>query len=270
MKPLPHALVIATRFFNQTPANRLILWPPKTFQKVSTKKTTSNSVLRIGLTNFMSLSLVETVSRRIIGLARSNGSSGRLPTERDMSAKFGVSRSVIREAAKRLELQGLLEIRQGSGMTIVDKLHKPLNGALSLLVPNEFQRLRQLTEVRLAIEPENARLAAERATAADCEALSACHDRFEAASGFEEQVNADMTFHCLVAEASGNKIAALLIQSLSELLQTSLNHGYSRVTKDLAVADHAQVLRAILGRRPAAAAKAMRTHLKHARTDLGL
>jgi GntR family transcriptional repressor for pyruvate dehydrogenase complex len=252
MKPLPHALVIATRFFNQTPANRLILWPPKTFQKVSTKKTTSNSVLRIGLTNFMSLSLVETVSRRIIGLARSNGSSGRLPTERDMSAKFGVSRSVIREAAKRLELQGLLEIRQGSGMTIVDKLHKPLNGALSL------------------IEPENARLAAERATAADCEALSACHDRFEAASGFEEQVNADMTFHCLVAEASGNKIAALLIQSLSELLQTSLNHGYSRVTKDLAVADHAQVLRAILGRRPAAAAKAMRTHLKHARTDLGL
>jgi GntR family transcriptional repressor for pyruvate dehydrogenase complex len=79
-----------------------------------------------------------------------------------------------------------------------------------------------------------------------------------------------MAFHCLLAEASGNKIAALLIQSLSELLQTSLKHGYSRVTKDLAVADHAKILKAILARSPTAAAKAMRTHLEHARTDLGL
>jgi DNA-binding FadR family transcriptional regulator len=218
----------------------------------------------------MSLSLVETVSRRIIGLARTNGSRGPLPTERDMSARFGVSRSVVREAAKRLELQGLLEIRQGSGMTVVDKLHKPLNGALNLLVPDEKQRLRQLLEVRFALEPENARLAAERATAADLKSLAACHERFEAASSFEEQVEADMTFHCLLAEASGNKIAALLIQSLSELLQTSLKHGYSRVTKDLAVASHAKILRAILARRPAAAAKAMRTHLDQASQDLRL
>jgi GntR family transcriptional repressor for pyruvate dehydrogenase complex len=215
----------------------------------------------------MSLSLVETVSRRIIGLTRT---SRRLPTERDMSAKFGVSRSVVREAAKRLELQGLLEIRQGSGMTVVDKLHKPLNGALSLLVPDEPQRLKQLIGVRLALEPENVRLAAERATAADVKALTTCHERFEATSTFEEQVEADMAFHCLLAEASGNKIAALLIQSLSELLQTSLKHGYSRVTKDLAVADHAKILKAILARSPTAAAKAMRTHLEHARTDLGL
>ncbi|MBK8092995.1 MAG: FadR family transcriptional regulator [Verrucomicrobiaceae bacterium] len=215
----------------------------------------------------MSVSLVETVSRRIIGLARTNR---RLPTERDMSAKFGVSRSVIREAAKRLELQGLLEIRQGSGMTVVDKLHKPLNGALSLLVPNEAQRIAQLIEVRLALEPENALHAAERATTADLKALTDCHLRFEAAATFEEQVQADMTFHCLLAEASGNRIAALLIQSLSELLQTSLKRGYSRVTKELAVSDHAKILRAILARRPATAAKAMRTHLEHARTDLGL
>lgn len=215
----------------------------------------------------MPLSLVETVSRRMIGLARS---SRRLPPERDMSAKFGVSRSVVREAAKRLELQGLLEIRQGSGMIVVDKLHKPLNGALNLLVPDERQRLGQLIEVRLVLEPENARLAALRATASGLKALTACHGRFEAAAGFEEQVEADMSFHCLLAEVSGNKIAALFIQSLAELLKTSLAHGYSRVTKEAAVSDHAKILRAIVARRPAAAAKAMRDHLTHARTDLGL
>lgn len=214
-------------------------------------------------------SLVEVVCGRIIALTQ-GGDSDRLPTERDMSAQFGVSRSVVREAAKRLELQGLLEIRQGSGMRVVDKLHKPLNGALSILVPNQKQRLAQLTEVRLALEPENARFAAERATAADLKALQISHERLDAAQSFEEQVEADMAFHCLLAEASGNRIAALLIQSLSELLQASLKHGYSRVTKDLAVADHGKILKAVLTRNTTAASKAMRLHLEHARVDLGL
>lgn len=214
-------------------------------------------------------SLVEVVCGRIIALTRAAGSD-RLPTERDLSAQFGVSRSVVREAAKRLELQGLLEIRQGSGMRIVDKLHKPINGALSILVPNARQRLAQLLEVRLALEPANARFAAERATSADIKALQASHAQLEAARTFEEQVEADMAFHCQLAEASGNRIAALIIQSLSELLQASLKHGYSRVTKDLAVADHGRILKAIVARQPDAAGKAMRTHLEHARTDLDL
>ncbi|MBL9115944.1 MAG: FadR family transcriptional regulator [Verrucomicrobiaceae bacterium] len=218
----------------------------------------------------MSVSLVESVSRRMIGLARNSGANGRLPTERHMSSEFGVSRSVIREAAKRLELQGLLEIRQGSGMKVVDKLHKPLSAALNLLVPNEKDRLKQLIEVRLALEPENAKLAAERATDADLAALKAHHAAFELAESFEEQVNADMAFHCQLAEASGNQIAALLIQSLSELLQTSLSHGYRRTTKDRAVQDHRSVLNAILSRNPAAAAAAMSQHIAHARNDLGL
>lgn len=217
-------------------------------------------------------SLVEGVCTRLSEIIRNEQTRGDgwLPPERELAEKLGVSRPVVREATKRLELQGLLEVQHGVGTRVVDKLHKPLNGALSLLVPDEKQRLRQLIEVRLALEPENARLAAERATAADLRALAACHDRFESAAGFDDQVEADMAFHCLLAEASGNKIAALLIQSLSELLQASLKHGYSRVTKDLAVADHAKILKAILARSPAAAAKAMRTHLEHAHTDLGL
>ena len=128
-------------------------------------------------------SLVEVVCGRIIALSREAGAD-RLPPERDMSAQFGVSRSVVREAAKRLELQGLLEIRQGSGMRIVDKLHKPINGALSILVPNAKQRLEQLLEVRLALEPANARFAAERATDSDLKALQASHTRLVAARTF--------------------------------------------------------------------------------------
>ena len=79
-----------------------------------------------------------------------------------------------------------------------------------------------------------------------------------------------MRTHCLLAEASGNRIASLLIQSLSELLQASLTHGYNRVTKDQAVKDHAAVLAAVLKRDGDAAAVAMKAHLLNARDDLGI
>jgi len=215
-------------------------------------------------------SLVETVCERLADLARQEPDGDRLPTERELSAQLGVSRSVVREAAQRLELQGLIEIRQGSGMKVVDKLHKPLNSAFHLRVPDDKQRLVHLTEVRLALEPENARHAAERATAAQMRELRRAHERLELARDFEDQVGADMDFHRLLAEASGNPISALLMQSLSELLQASLAHGYRRVTPVLAIRQHGAVLLALEKRDPAAAARAMQRHLLSARTDLGL
>lgn len=217
-------------------------------------------------------SLVEKVSQSLADIARRDRQEddGWLPTERELSAQLGVSRSVVREAAKRLELQGLLEIRQGSGMKVVDKLHKPLSSAVHMLVPDEKQRLVQLTEVRLALEPENTRLAAERATNGELKQLKAAHERLKNCQEFETQVLADMEFHCLIAEASGNKIGSLLMQSLSDLLQNSLSHGYRLVTKDQAVADHGKILDAILARNANAAATAMKNHLLHARDDLGL
>lgn len=215
-------------------------------------------------------SLVDTVCERLADLARQEPDGDRLPTERELASRLGVSRSVVREAAQRLELQGLIEIRQGSGMKVVDKLHKPLNSALNLLVPDEKQRLVHLTEVRLALEPENARLAAERATVAQLRELRRAHEQLQLAQGFEDQVGADMAFHRLLAEASGNPISALLMQSLSELLQASLAHGYRRVTPDLAIRQHGALLVALEKRDPAAAARAMHRHLLSARTDLGL
>lgn len=215
-------------------------------------------------------SLVDTVCERLADLARHEADGDRLPTERELASRLGVSRSVVREAAQRLELQGLIEIRQGSGMKVVDKLHKPLNSAVNLLVPDETQRLVHLTEVRQALEPENTRLAATRATNAQISELRRAQGRLEQARSFEEQVRADMDFHCLLAEASGNPISALLMQSLSDLMQASLAHGYRRVTPELAIRQHGTILLAIEKRDAAAAARAMHRHLVSARTDLGL
>ncbi len=217
-------------------------------------------------------SLVEEVCARIASEIRDDTqtSSGWLPPERDLALKLGVSRPVVREATKRLELQGLLEVKHGVGTRIVDKLHKPLNGSLALLIPDDKERLRQLVQVRFMLEPENARLAAENASATQIRGLRAALKQLEQAVDFEEAVVADMTFHREVAAASGNQIATLLLHSLSELIQTSLVRGYSRTSTDNAMRQHAAVLSAIEARDPSAAAQAMREHLITAEADLAL
>ena len=217
-------------------------------------------------------SLVEKVCESLAALARKHlpEEEAWLPTERELASQLGVSRSVVREATKRLEQQGLLEVRQGLGVRTVNHLHKPLTGALELLVPEKTERLKQLIEVRLMVEPENARLAAERATDEQVVELRAVHERLVCAAGYEESVLADMEFHRYVAVISGNQIAALLMQSLSELLQTSLKHGYKRVTPATAVRQHGAVVKAIEQRDGLVAARAMSRHLVTAREDLGL
>ncbi len=218
-------------------------------------------------------SLVEKVCERLADLIRAQSpgdDNAFLPTERDLSAQLGVSRSVVREATKRLEQQGLLEIRQGLGIRSVNRLHKPLSDALHLLVPNEMERLRQLVELRLIVEPENARLAAERATPEQLAALASAHDHLITAETPSDSVAADMEFHRLLAVASGNQISGLLLHSLSDLLEASLNHGYRRVTPKLAIQQHAAILAALERRDPAAAARATTRHLVSARADLGL
>ncbi len=217
-------------------------------------------------------SLVEKVCQSLASLARRapDDENAWLPTERELATQLGVSRSVVREATKRLEQQGLLEIRQGLGTRTVNRLHKPLNDSLHLLIPDEVERLRQLIEVRLMVEPGNARLAAERATPEQMKALRLAHQSLVAAQNATDAITADMAFHRELASASGNQIAALLLHSLSDLLQASLQLGYDRVAPERAISEHQRILEAIERRDSAGAADATHQHLLTAKADLGL
>ena len=85
-----------------------------------------------------SSSLVEGVCQQLVGLIRGDhtGAERWLPAERSLAAQLGVSRTIVREATKRLEQQGLLEVQHCTGVGVVDKLHRPLNGSLELLIPD--------------------------------------------------------------------------------------------------------------------------------------
>lgn len=217
-------------------------------------------------------SLVEKVCDQLAKIIRHDREEddGWLPTERELSAQLGVSRSVVREAAKRLESQGLVEIQHGIGIKAVNKLHKPLNGSLELLIPDMADRLQQLNETRLSIEPDAAALAAQRATKEQMQALRRLQTHLENAPDNAAAIRADIAMHHAIADASGNLIYRLILDSLAELGMASRLRTIGRLGKQTAIEHHEAILTAIERHDPVAASEAMRMHIRAAGADMDL
>lgn len=218
------------------------------------------------------VSLVEGVCQQLAAIIRGDTSTHErwLPAERSLAEQLGVSRTVVREATKRLEQQGMLEIQHGTGIKVVDKLHRPLSESLSLLIPGMAERLRQLNETRLSIEPQAAALAAQRASAAQIEGMLDIQTQLDAAPDNAAAIAADIAMHHAIADASGNLIYRLILDSLAELSFTSRLRTIGRIGKSAAVEHHAQILQAIRRRDPEAALEHMRTHILAAGDDMDL
>lgn len=193
---------------------------------------------------------------------------GWLPPERELAKKLGVSRTVIREATKRLELQGLIEVQHGVGLKVVDRLHAPLIGALELLLPEKIERLAQLAETRKVVEPELARQAAERATAKHLQQFHAAQEKLSAAVETGDAIDADLEFHRTIARAAGNQILELLLESLGDLGRESRRATIATTGKNLAYEHHAQILESIERRDGQQAFDLMRKHVDKAGRDL--
>ena len=217
-------------------------------------------------------SLVEGVCQQLAELIRGGAASEErwLPAERSLAEKLGVSRTVVREATKRLEQQGLLEIQHGNGIKVVDKLHRPLNDSLSLLLPDVAERLQQLNETRLSIEPDAAAFAAQRASKEQLETLRRVQGQLEKAPDNAAAIEADIAAHHAIADASGNLIYRLILDSLAELSIASRLRTIGRIGKQTAVEHHARILDAIERRDPAAAREAMYEHIQAAGQDMDL
>lgn len=215
-------------------------------------------------------SLVERVCRILHGDRgrRLADRDGRLPSERNLAERLEVSRPVIREATKRLELQGILEIRHGMGIRFVDRIHAPVSGAVELLLPSWHERMRQLAEARTILEPATARLAAERAEPKHKKALRETQRRLAAAVETADAIEADLDFHRHLAQAAGNRILELILDSLAELGRDSRQATLASTGIARAVEHHERILRAVEQRRGAAAQKAMLLHMRGAAGDL--
>jgi GntR family transcriptional regulator, transcriptional repressor for pyruvate dehydrogenase complex len=186
-----------------------------------------------------------------------------LPSERELAQMFGVSRSSIRDAIRRLETVGLLEPRQGIGTMVRDIGADAMVAHVAGVLPQKRKVINELLDVRMIIEPPLAARAAMHASAEQIAQLEAILNRQEEKVRRNElATEEDADFHNTIAQASDNsvllKLALVLMDSLREVRERSLQVG-GRQPKSLAA--HRQILAAIQQGDPQAAEAAMRRHL---------
>lgn len=194
----------------------------------------------------------------------------RLPSILRLARDFGVAPPTVREALRKLEMLGVVEIRHGLGVFVGSDTDP-------LLVRNPFEGapgarlLLDLVDARISIEPTCAALAAENATPAQLAALGALMDRAEAALPAAEAAlnEANLAFHREIARASGNLVLHQLLDALGTAMrqeQRIVNH--TRPLRERFHAEHLAILRALEARDPAQAVERMRTHLEGVRNAL--
>jgi GntR family transcriptional regulator, transcriptional repressor for pyruvate dehydrogenase complex len=141
-----------------------------------------------------------------------------LPSERELAERFGVGRSSIREALRMLESRGLIESR-GSGTFVVAAWRNPFQAPLSAVVAGEDVNRMQLFEVRRMLEAEAAALAAKRRSDGDLELMDEATDEMEAAVGSVDAfITADIRYHLVIAEATGNRLLLHLMEAIRQRL----------------------------------------------------
>ncbi|MGX7896996.1 FadR/GntR family transcriptional regulator [Tsuneonella sp. HG222] len=209
--------------------------------------------------------IYERVARQLIGeLAKGKYKVGeRLPAERELAAEYQVSRPAVREAMIALEVQGLVEVRIGSGAYV-----KRLPGTDDK-TPGFHATAFEVTEARLLFEGEAAALAAEQISDEELVELDALLEKMSRPDlGVGESEAADHAFHLLIARATRNSVVIDTVERLWELRATSpdcvLLHEKSRVAGNRPVPEeHEAVASALRNRDPGAARAAMRAHLDH-------
>jgi DNA-binding FadR family transcriptional regulator len=195
----------------------------------------------------------------------------RLPPERDLARRLGVSRPVVREAMVALEIAGLVEVRTGSG-TYVRGASAGTNQPLVL--PDVGPSPLELVTARKLLEPEIARAAATSAGPADLEAIAATLGQMrEDLAGGPDFKAADRLFHTRVAAATRNGALVAVVDQLWESSYAPIFDQLSQrvglpENRRAALAEHERILAALERRDGEAAREAMRVHLAHVESIL--
>jgi DNA-binding FadR family transcriptional regulator len=211
--------------------------------------------------------LYRQIADQIRTLIRSGefGAGSRLPPERDLARQLGVSRPSVREALIALEVEGLVDVRIGSGIYV-----RVQAGVLPAGVDDAAAGPFELLRARYVIEAECAALAAKSAKRVQVQAIEAALDDMEREldDGLQP-LSADRMFHLRIAEATGNGALVHVIRMLWEErtgpLYKQLEHHYDSPSLwHSAIDEHRAVLKTSAAHEPGRARTAMRRHLNQA------
>lgn len=207
--------------------------------------------------------LYEQVAEQITTWIGENGlgAGDRLPPERELATRLGVSRATVSQALVALEVVGVVAVRHGDGAILTD-----VSGArrITEAIREHAQRLPEVIDARDALETKIAALAAQRRTEADADAIDAALDAMEAdidAGG--RGVEGDERFHAAVTAAAHSALLARMMAEISELvLETRIESlGQPGRPRD-SLAAHRRIAAAIRAGDAAEAARAMHDHVE--------
>jgi GntR family transcriptional regulator, transcriptional repressor for pyruvate dehydrogenase complex len=185
-----------------------------------------------------------------------------LPSERELSERFQVSRASVREAIRALESLGLVKIKSGDGTYVASSLETLLSPLASVILQQKDVLL-DIFEARKIIEPEMAALAAARVNPEELEHMAAIlEEQARQIADGGTGVEADSAFHSMLAQAAKNKVILKLndsiVDSLHETRERSLQtHG----RRARSLLGHRKILEAIRAKDPTRARRAMLEHL---------
>jgi DNA-binding FadR family transcriptional regulator len=194
----------------------------------------------------------------------------RLPTEQEMIAATGVSRTVIREAVAALRADRLVVTRQGVGAFVADQVRRPFRVEFDERSP--LHEVLNVMELRTGVEIEAAGLAAERASPVQVRRIVDKFDAIQAAiDRGESAVDEDFAFHCAIAGATGNPQFRRFLEYLGRFIipRRSMWKGAASVERRLQLGtfqkEHEQIVQAIKASAVSQARAAMQRHLLNSR-----
>jgi GntR family transcriptional repressor for pyruvate dehydrogenase complex len=194
----------------------------------------------------------------------------RLPSERELADRFGVSRGAVREAMTVLEAAGLIEVRPGSGVYVRGQC------GVAVQLPHAADNLLEVLEVRSIVEPEAAALAAQRASDEDLAEIGRAYEALgRAVAAGEVGAEEDFAFHHAVCRAARNHVLLdimdCLAQRVREALHRSRSQSLSMPGRSLIVLqEHRAILDAITRGSAEDARDSMTEHIEAVRQKLFL
>ncbi|WP_163529050.1 FadR/GntR family transcriptional regulator [Halobacillus ihumii] len=193
----------------------------------------------------------------------------KMPSERTLAAKLSVSRTSVKEAFSVLESSGIVEIKQGSGVYLLENTIEDIMNKLRALIRGQSANMVELMELRQAVEVDIAYYAAHRRNQQDIVGLEQFYLQLEqAVLANSLAAEEDLAFHMYIARIARNQLLAQVMNMVSDQVLIGLEDSRARSLdipgqSEQILQEHRAIFQSIQEGEPSSASAAMREHLKN-------